>query len=169
MTSKHGSPPQTPEMGLALVEVADAILPYPEVIAYLGRAEGDAGLDGLATFAGGQEGREAIEGYLARYGMRCAEEIDITRMRWCEKPAMLAPVILGNIENPEERAGKRRFVVQVCREAEEKERDVLARLLCMPEGEAKAEKTACNISIIQNFNGYREYPKYAMVSRYFLY
>jgi pyruvate,water dikinase len=60
----------TSEMGLSLLEVADAIRPHPEVVAFLQRVAevGDEGfLDALAGLAGGQEARDAIEAWLDAY------------------------------------------------------------------------------------------------------
>src|SRR3546814_16570062 len=67
----------TSEMGLALLDVADAIRPHPEVVAYLQTVDDDDFLDELADLDGGPEAREAIEAYLSRYGMLGAGEIDI--------------------------------------------------------------------------------------------
>ena len=50
-----------------------------------------------------------------------------------------------------------------------KEQELLDRLKQLPDGEQKAEETKRKIDLIRNFAGYREYPKYAMVSRYFAY
>src|SRR5207237_2157499 len=50
-----------------------------------------------------------------------------------------------------------------------KEKERLARLRGLPEGEQKAEETKRMIDLVRNFIGYREYPKYGMVSRYFVY
>ena len=71
-------------MGLALLDVADVIRPYPEVVEYLQHVQKDQFLDDLVQFTGGQETQEAIHAYLERYGMRCAGEIDLTRTRWIE-------------------------------------------------------------------------------------
>jgi phosphoenolpyruvate synthase/pyruvate phosphate dikinase len=159
----------TSEMGLALLDVADAIRPYPEVVALLQRVDGnDDFLDGLERVAGGQEARDAIRGFLDRYGMRCVGEIDITRPRWSERPATLVPVILGNVKNFEPGAGKRRFE-QGLQEAQSKEKDVLERLRALPDGEQKATEAKRMIDRVRTFIGYREYPKYGMVSRYFVY
>src|SRR6202012_3965164 len=87
----------TSEMGLALLDVADVIRPYPEVIEYLRQVKDDNFLDKLVKFNGGREIRNAIRAYLDKYGMRCAGEIDITRTRWSEKPSILIPMILGSI------------------------------------------------------------------------
>jgi rifampicin phosphotransferase len=158
----------TSEMGLALLDVADIIRPYPEVAAYLQQAEAADFWSGLEKLEGGPETRQAIRGYLDRYGMRCAGEIDITKTRWSEKPAILVPMILSNIRNLEPGAGKRKFE-QGRREALEKAQGLLTRLRRLPDGEEKAEETERMIDLIRNFLGYREYPKYAMISRYFVY
>ena len=100
--------------------------------------------------------------------MRCVGEIDITRPRWSERPTTLVPVILGNIKNFEPGAGERRFE-QGRQEAWAKEQDVLERLRTLPDGKRKAEETKRMIDRVRTFIGYREYPKYGMVSRYFVY
>ncbi|PCL93354.1 phosphoenolpyruvate synthase [Paenibacillus lautus] len=158
----------TSEMGLALLDVADAIRPYPEVIDYLQQVKHDDFLDELVTFDGGREARDAIRDFLSKYGMRCAGEIDITRTRWSEKPATLIPLILGNIKNFEPNASHRKFE-QGRQEALNKEQELLERLSRLPDGEQKAAETKRMIDLIRNFIGYREYPKYGMVNRYFVY
>ena len=102
------------------------------------------------------------------YGMRCVGEIDITRPRWSERPTTLVPVILGNIKNFEPGEAQRRFE-RGRQEAAEKERELLERLRALPGGERKAEETKQKIDLVRTFIGYREYPKYGMVSRYFVY
>ena len=158
----------TSEMGLALLDVADVIRPYPEVIEYLQHAKDDGFLDELVKFDGGQEARDAIYAFLNKYGMRCAGEIDITRTRWSEKPTTLVPMILSNIKNFEPGASKRKFE-QGRQEALKKEQELLDRLKQLPDGEQKAKETKRMIDLIRNFIGYREYPKYGIVSRYFVY
>jgi rifampicin phosphotransferase len=158
----------TSEMGLALLDVADMIRPHPDVVAFLQHVEDEGFLAELPKLAGGREARDAIEAWLDKYGMRCAGEIDITRPRWRECPSALVSVILGNIKNFEPGAGVRRFE-QGRQEAREKEQELLERLRALPEGERKAERTKQMIDRVRTFIGYREYPKYGMVSRYFLY
>ena len=114
----------TSEMGLALLDVADVIRPYPEVIEYLQQVKDDNFLDELVQFNGGQETREAIDAYLKKYGMRCAGEIDITKTRWSEKPIILVPMILNNIKTFEPNASNRKFE-QGRQEALKKEQDVI--------------------------------------------
>lgn len=158
----------TSEMGLALMDVADVIRPYSKIIEYLQHVKDDHFLDELVEFDGGQETRDAINAYLNKYGMRCAGEIDITRTRWSEKPTTLIPLILSNIRNFEPNESKRRFE-QGRQEALQKEQELVDRLKRLPDGKQKAKETKRMISIIRNFIGYREYPKYGMINRYFVY
>ena len=158
----------TSEMGLALLDVADVIRPYPEVIDYLQHVKDDNFLDELVKFDGGQETQDATYAYLNKYGMRCVGEIDITRTRWSEKPTTLVPMILNNIKNFEPNASNRKFE-QGRQEALKKEQELLDRLKQLPDGEQKAKEIKRMIDLIRNFIGYREYPKYGMVNRYFVY
>jgi rifampicin phosphotransferase len=158
----------TSEMGLALLDIADVVRPYPEVIEYLRRVKDDNFLDELDRFDGGQEIQNAISAYLNTYGMRCAGEIDITKPRWSEKPTTLVPLILSNIKNFEPGESQRRFE-QGRQEALKKEQELLDRLKQLPDGERKAQETKRMISLMRNFIGYREYPKYGIVNRYFVY
>jgi pyruvate,water dikinase len=154
----------TSEMGLDLLAVADVIRPYPKVIEYLQRVKDDNFLDELVQFDGGQEVRDAIHAYLNKYGMRCAGEIDITKTRWSEKPTTLVPMILNNIKNFEHDAGNRKFE-QGRQEAFKKEQELLHRLKQLPDGEQKVKETKRMIDLVRNLSGYREYPKYGIVSR----
>jgi rifampicin phosphotransferase len=158
----------TSEMGLALLEVADVIRPHPDVVAFLQHAEDEGFLDELPKLAGGREARDAIRAYLDKYGMRCVGEIDITRPRWSERPTTLVPLILGNIKNFEPGAAERRFE-QGRQEAWKEEQELLERLRALPDGERKAQEAKQRIDRVRTFAGYREYPKYGMVSRYFVY
>jgi phosphoenolpyruvate synthase/pyruvate phosphate dikinase len=133
----------TSEMGLALLDVADVIRPHPEVAAFLRHVEDEGFLDELPTLAGGREAGDAIR-------------------------AFLVPVILGNIKNFEPGAGERLFE-QGRQEAWKKEQELLERLRALPDGERKAEEAKRMIDRVRTFIGYREYPKYGMVSRYFVY
>ncbi len=159
----------TSEMGLALLDVADVIRPHPDVVAFLQEVEGDEDLlDGLAELPGGREARDAIQVFLDRYGMRCVGEIDITRPRWGERPTTLIPVILGNIKNfqPGEanggsnKAGKR---------PGRRNGTCWSACGCCRTETRKAAEAKQKIDRVRTFIGYREYPKYGMISRYFVY
>ncbi len=158
----------TSEMGLALLDVADVIRPFPEIIEYLQQAKDDTFLDKLVKFHGGQETRNAIAAFLSKYGMRCVGEIDMTKTRWSEQPATLVPMLLSNIKNFAPHASNQKFE-QGRQEALAKEQELLDRLKQLPDGEQKATETKRMIDLLRNFIGYREYPKYGMVNRYFVY
>ncbi|HDR7277043.1 TPA: phosphoenolpyruvate synthase [Bacillus paranthracis] len=158
----------TSEMGLALMDVADVIRPYQEVITYLQHVEDDSFLNELVQFKGGEKAREAIDAFLNKYGMRCSGEIDITKTRWSEKPTTIIPMILNNIRDFEYGASKRKFE-EGLQEALKKEEELVDRLQQLPDGQQKVEETKRMIRNIRNFIGYREYPKYGMINRYFIY
>lgn len=158
----------TAEMGRALLDVADIIRPYPQVVNYLQQVKDDDFLDGLAGLHGGLQAKEAIIAYLDKYGMRCAGEIDITKPRWSEKPSVLVPVIVGNIKNLAPGAGKKKFEDGL-NEALQKQEELVARLKQLPGGKEKAAALKHAVSVLRNFSGYREYPKYDIVSRYAVY
>ncbi|XZF14776.1 phosphoenolpyruvate synthase [Chitinophagaceae bacterium MMS25-I14] len=158
----------TSEMGRELLDVADVIRPYPEIIDHLQQVKEHNFPDDLVRFEGGEEARDAIRAFLSKYGMRCAGEIDITKTRWSEKPAILIPILLSNIKNFEPGAAKRKFE-QGLQEALKKEHDLIERLKQLPDGEQKAQETKQMISLLRNFIGYREYPKYGIISRSFVY
>jgi rifampicin phosphotransferase len=164
----------TSEMGLALMDVADVIRPYPAVIAYLQQLpqtphdEDDTLLTDLLKLPGGQETHDALSAFLAKYGMRCVGEIDITRPRWSEQPSILVPTLLSNIKNFTPGASTRKFT-QGLQDAQQKEQQIIDRLRQLPDGTAKSTETQRVISLMRNFIGYREYPKYAMICRLFIY
>ena len=158
----------TSEMGLALLEVADVIRSYPGVVAFLQEVKDDNFLEQLPGFPGGKEAANAIDAFLSKYGMRCAGEIDITKTRWSEKPLILVPMILSNIKNFAPGESKRIFE-RGLQEALKKEQKLLERLAPLADGEQKVRETKRMISLVRNFAGYREYPKYGIVNRYFIY
>ncbi len=158
----------TSEMGLALLDVADVIRPHQEVVAFLRHVNDNGFLEELPSLPGGREARDAIRAWLDKYGMRGVGEIDITRPRWSERPATLVPILLGHIENFEPGAAERRFE-QGRQEALKKRHEVLARLRALPDGERKVEEASQMIDRVRTFAGYREYPKYGKVRRYFIY
>ncbi|WP_425543834.1 rifamycin-inactivating phosphotransferase [Streptomyces crystallinus] len=158
----------TSEMGLALLDVADVIRPRAEVVAFLEGVRDEDFLEELAKLPGGTGARDAIEAYLDRYGMRCVGEIDITRPRWRERPTTLVPAILDNVRNFGPGAAERRFE-EGRQRALKKEQDVLSRLRALPDGDKKADEAKRMIDRVRTFIGYREYPKYGIISRYFVY
>ena len=158
----------TAEMGLDLLDVADTVRAHPAVVRFLETATGDEALEQLDEIPGGREVHDALRAYLEKYGMRCAGEIDITRERWAERPAVLFPTILGNVRNFDPGAANRR-VEEGRRQAADREQEILDRLRRLPGGARKARETRRMIALMRSLAGYREYPKYGMISRYFVY
>jgi pyruvate,water dikinase len=155
-------------MGLELLHVADVIRPHPAVVEFLQHVDNEDFLNELPALEGGGEARDAIHAWLDKYGMRCVGEIDITRPRWAECPTALVPLILGSVRNLPPGEGERRFE-QGLAAARDKEKDVLQRLRALPDGDRKAQDVKSMIDRLRTFIGYREYPKYFMVGRYFPY
>jgi phosphoenolpyruvate synthase/pyruvate phosphate dikinase len=158
----------TAEMGLALLDLADALRPWPEVTAYLRGATDSGFLEGLEPLEGGAAARGAIAAFLERYGVRCAGEIDVTRPRWCEQPTALVPLLLSHVERLAPGEARRRFEAGR-RAAAGKERDLLGRLEALPDGSQKAAEAAAMIRQLRASVGYREHPKYDLVCRFFVY
>lgn len=158
----------TSEMGLALLDVADAIRPYPAIIEFLEKTTETNFLVRLAQFDGGDKVKTAFAVFLEKYGMRCVGEIDITKTRWSERPLILVPMVLSNIRNFEPGAGQQKFE-QGQKEARKKEEELLDSLMQLPNGRRKARETQRMIALLRNLIGYREYPKYGMICRYFVY
>lgn len=158
----------TSEMGLALLEVADAIRPYPRVIEFLKNIHDENVLEHLQRIDGGQPAYSALKEFMDQYGMRCVGEIDITRERWAENPSTLLPVILSNVANFTAGEAERKFE-QGKQEAKQMEHSLIERLRLLPDGEKKAAETKRMIDIMRNYLGYREYPKYFLVNYYYVY
>ncbi|SFJ78552.1 phosphoenolpyruvate synthase [Thermoflavimicrobium dichotomicum] len=158
----------TSEMGLALLDVSDVVRQYPAVLEYFDHAKDETFFEDLAQLEGGDAVIKALRAYLKKYGMRCPGEIDITKPRWIEQPTALIPMILNNIKNFEPNARNVKFE-QGRLKAEQKEQELLSRLEQLPGGKRKAKKTKKMISVLRNFIGYREYPKYAFIKRYYIY
>lgn len=158
----------TSEMGLALLDVADVVRQYPAVIEYLRHANAETFFDDLARLPGGDAVSRSLRAYLDTYGMRCSGEIDITRTRWSEQPTALIPMLLSNVRNFEPNAGSVKFE-QGRLEAEQKERELVSSLEQLPDGRRKAKKTRKMIRLLRYVVGYREYPKYAWIQRFWIY
>lgn len=158
----------TSDMGLALLDVADVVREHPAVVAFLEDAPGERFFDELPALPGGAQARAAIEDFLCAYGMRCPGEIDITRPRWRERPDMLVPMILADVRSFAPGEARRRIEDGRAR-ALAKEAELLARLRALPGGDDKAAEVKRMIDRVRTFIGFREYPKYGMVGRYWVY
>lgn len=153
------------EMGLGLLAVSDAARQYPAVIEFLKTVKPEgagAFYNELGKLEGGEKIIEVIRKFLQKFGARCSGEIDISKPRWIEEPSALAAMILGNIENFGPGAHHEIYERDL-KKAEDKERDILSRL-----SGGKRKKAKKMIRRLRNFIGYREYPKFVMVQRYWI-
>jgi rifampicin phosphotransferase len=158
----------TTQMGLDLLDVADVIRPHADVVAFLERADHDGFLHELGKLSGGPAAEAAIRAWLDKYGMRCVGEIDITRPSWRERPSMLLPMLRVNIRSFEAGEGQRRWRLGLAH-AGQKEKELLERLRALPDGDRRAAEARQMIEQARSLVGYREYPKYAWMSRLFVY
>ena len=158
----------TSEMGLALLDVADVIRPHPEVVAFLQHVEDEDFLDDLADARGraGSAGRHPGLPRQVRHALcRRDRHHEATLERTSHHARPHDPR-----QRQELRAGRRRTALRAgAAGGAGKEQDVLERLRALPDGEQKADETKQKIDRVRTFIGYREYPKYGMVSRYFVY
>jgi pyruvate,water dikinase len=159
------SPPGniTSEMGLALGDLADVIREYPAVVAYLQRARDSAFWSGLVQTDGGGTVKAAFTDFLGQYGMRCPGEIDLTRPRWRERPSQLVPAILSHIQSMETGEHRRKFEEGEAA-ARKAESSILSRLEKTTGGVIKVKIMARLIKVYRGFIGFREYPKYFLIT-----
>ena len=157
----------TSEMGLALLDVADVIRPHPEVVAFLAQSRTKTSSTSCPSSRAAAK-RETPSGLprQVRHALR-------RRDRHHEAALERAPEH-ARARDPRQRrelrAGRRRAALRA-RPAggRAKEQELLERLRALPDGEQKAEEAKRKIDRVRTFIGYREYPKYGMVSRYFVY
>jgi pyruvate,water dikinase len=158
----------TTDTGFSLIDVADVIRNYPEVIDYLNNPCDKTFFEDISKLDGGKLVCASIKGYLTKYGMRCSGDIDITVPRWSEKPTDLIPMIQNNIKNFKPNAAKLKYE-QGKVQSEKRIQELVSKLEKLPRGNKKAKKIRRMASLIRNYIGYREYPKFSYMKRYFIY
>lgn len=158
----------TSEMGMELLDVADAARDSPAVIHFLQNPDKEDFFGSIEKLEGGKAFSAAYREFLDKYGMRCAGEIDITQTRWIEQPSILAPAIISNIQNfrKNEKAAR---LQEGKFKAEMKEQELISGLQRQRGGRRKIKKLKNHILILDNYLGFREYPKFAFIRRYGIY
>ena len=158
----------TTDTGFSLIDVADVVRNYPEVIDYLNDPRDQTFFEDISKLDGGKLVCDSIKGYLRKYGMRCSGDIDITVPRWSEKPTDLIPLILNNIKNFEPGASALKYE-QGKAQSEKRIQELVSQVEKLPRGKKKAKKIRRMASLIRNYIGYREYPKFSYMKRYLIY
>ncbi|MDR1967041.1 MAG: hypothetical protein LBQ36_10045 [Synergistaceae bacterium] len=155
----------TSEMGLALGDVADVFRDAPSALAYLEQAGENLSLDELREINGAAAA--ALDKFLRVYGVRCAGEIDITRTRFIENPAILSATLSSNIKSCKK--GQMREEFAAGKHAAQKDTDRLLAAVQTRYGKRKARKLASDIKFYRDFVGLREAPKFFWIHRLWSY
>ena len=149
----------TSEMGLEIGDLADLLRGTPEVVSYLEHAEDDTFYDGLAPLPGGRKFQSAFEAFIAKYGVRCPGEIDITRPRWREAPTMLVPAILGHLRSVKPGEHRQKF-----RQGEQDASDALDRIMnLLKNNRFKAKRAKRLIEVFRHLGALREHHKFFLI------
>ncbi|OEF98857.1 phosphoenolpyruvate synthase [Vulcanibacillus modesticaldus] len=151
----------TSEMGLALGDVADIARKTPELIKYLE----DENLDSVGNINFSDVNPEfdrAFQEYLAKYGMRCSGEIDITKKRWYEDPKQLFPAIVSQIKSYQPGEHREKFI-EGKKEAEQAAKTLINRVRQRPMGFFKAKIISRLINVFRNLMGIREHGKFMFI------
>jgi len=158
----------TTETGFALLDVADSARKYSEIIDYLKNPDDETFFDDISKLDGGETFNKALKDYMLKYGMRCSGDIDITVPRWIEQPSNIAPVILSNIKNFEPYASKVKYDEGLV-ESERRIEQIAEKVEKLPGGKKKAKKVRKIAGLVRNYIGFREYPKFSYIKRYYIY
>jgi rifampicin phosphotransferase len=152
----------TTEMGLAIGDLADLARDNPELLAFLQSPPEPFSLEKLDAVRAGTAFREALERFLDQYGMRCPGEIDLTRERWSDNPALLFPGVLANVRTGKAGEHRERFLAGE-REAEKAIQDVADRLRTTRFGRLKAAAMVRVVKVYRVSMGLREHQKFLNV------
>lgn len=158
----------TTETGFSLLDVADVIRDHPEIIEYLNDPNEMTFFEDIGKLNGGIQVCDVFREYLSQYGMRCSGDIDITVPRWIENPIELVPSIINNIKNFEPGASKHKYEHGKI-QSENRIQELIDQVEKLPRGKKKAKKIRKMAGLIRNYIGYREYPKFSYMKRYYIY
>jgi pyruvate,water dikinase len=152
----------TSEMGLAVGDLADRARVWPAVAALLReRPDADA-LARLRAAEGGTAFLAELEKFLARYGARCAGEIDITRPRWHEHPALVLQAVGGQLRGAEP-GGHRREHARLAAEAQAAGERLVDSVRATRGGWWKSRVARRLVRVVRALLALREHPKFLLV------
>ncbi|WP_438028133.1 phosphoenolpyruvate synthase [Sorangium sp. So ce233] len=152
----------TTEMDHAVGDLADVARPHPAVVEALRAAAAGAPLDGLRARDGGPEFLRALEGFLARYGMRGPGEIDIRRKRYRDDPRLILQAVAGNLTQGEVGEERRRHA-RLGEQAEAAAARLVAAARRGRLGGVRALVAARLIRVARHHMALREHPKFLMI------
>jgi pyruvate,water dikinase len=167
----------TSDMGLAVGDLADRARAWPAVAALLrepphptlsptlggeDRVRGAETPARLRSVEGGPAFLAELEQFLARYGARCAGEIDVTRRRWREEPALVLQAVGAQLRGTEAGAHRREHA-RLAAEAEEAGARLVAAVRATRGGWWKARVARRLVRVSRALMALREHPKFFLV------
>ena len=156
----------TSEMGVSVSRIADAARDFPEVVKYF-EASGDGfDIDELKKIPGSGAAVNELVTFFTGYGMRCPGEIDISKPRFIEEPSKILSSVLADIKLPKNHATQK---FEQGRLESDSAVEALVGAAKTKWGPRKAKKLAKKLSFYRNFLGFREFPKYYWMKRYWVY
>ncbi|WP_326718416.1 phosphoenolpyruvate synthase [Streptomyces sp. NBC_00243] len=156
------------EMALAIGDLADLVRGRPALLAFLESPPEPFTMRSLDALPSGAAFRQALEGFIDRYGMRCPGEIDITRVRWSDKPEQLFAGIVANARTGRVGEHRARFLAAQ-RQTEEAIGVLLDRIRATRRGRPRAAVMARLINVYRTTMGLREHQKFLTVSLWDIY
>jgi pyruvate,water dikinase len=152
----------TSEMGLAVGDLADRARAWPAVANLLRERPDVEALARLRAAEGGAAFLAELEKFLARYGVRCAGEIDITRRRWREQPALVLQAVGGQLRGAE--FGAHRWEhARLAAEAEAAGEHLVAAVQATRGGWWKGRVARRMVRVVRALLALREHPKFFLV------
>jgi pyruvate,water dikinase len=152
----------TSEMGLAVGDLADRARAWPAVAELLRERPDAESLARLRAVEGGTAFLAELEKFLARYGARCAGEIDITRPRWREEPALVLQAVGAQLRGAELGAHRREHA-RLATEAEAARERLLAAVRATRGGWWKSRVARRLVRVMRALMALREHPKFLLV------
>ncbi len=106
--------------------------------------------------------QQAVEEFLAQYGMRGVAEIDLGRLRWREEPSAIFNLLAGFLSLDDPKLAPDVLFARGAREAETGAQALIARVR-QRRGRVKAWQLAHAIRLMRELAGLRETPKFASI------
>ena len=149
------------DMMMEIYDMADMARGSKELEEFMKKTTNETFWNDLENLKTNLEFTLEMKKFIAKYGMRCAGEIDISVKRWKEAPAEILPFIMNHIRTSGMNEHREKFKkgLQTAKEAEDKIINGIKEKL----GNSKAKKAAKFIKIYRTMAGFRESPKYFMV------
>jgi pyruvate,water dikinase len=148
----------TTEMDLQLGDLADLARAQPKVAACLREHRSPAAIERLRTMPAAAKFIAGWDDFIARYGHRCAGEIDIAVPRWSEDPSMLVTTLVGMLHDDKPGTHRERHAAAT-RQAE----DAAAQIIAAAGGPLRRAIARFLIARTRGRLGMREHPKFFMV------